>query len=145
MLLLAVVGLQDGLDPDDIVWLAVAIVAITGAAAGLHRWVWRPVKRLWQRMCAMAARLDRALDLIVGYPEVRDPVTDEVLKPATPPMASRVDALESSHVEMAKALVVLADVAERQQAHETWQVEHVADVEQVHEAMWAAIRGESPA
>lgn len=146
LFLLAEVGTFDGLDPYDLVWLAAAIVTVGSAGFALYRWVWKPG-------CARMKKYDAAVDLILGYGPVLDPATGDVLKPPTPPLAMRFSVMESTVTTLAAAeasraeadvlreqsTAQLVDIASRIEQHETWQVEHVADVERMHTEMWDAI------
>lgn len=83
------------------------VVAIIGGCASLFMFV----KRLRTGGRAIMGKIDNALEVLNGRPEIRHPETDEVLVPETPGIGTRMAHVEMWQEEFSKVISKLADIA----------------------------------
>jgi hypothetical protein len=92
----------------------ITLAALAGALAALHKLVWKPIKGVFTKW-------NSAMDTLVGYPAVTDPGSGTILKPATPPLAKRVESVE-------QAVVMLTQIDKTLTEHISWSEEWTASV-----------------
>lgn len=100
----------------DAVGVAVGVVTLVGAGAGL----WLKARKKWRHSWD---RIIGALETIAGRPEIVDRATGRVLVPAQDGMATRITRVEDGQTaqgatlaQMAQAMQKLADGLQQQQA-----------------------------
>lgn len=100
----------------------ILVAAAVAALFALHKTVLKPLKKVYNKW-------DKAMDLLVGYPAIHDRNGKE-LKPPTPPLAHRVDALEEAMHRLIDINESMLSINERVLALEEWQKVHAEWSEQ---------------
>lgn len=112
---------------------------IVGVSAGLSALGWM-VRKAYQKVVAIARKLDNVADTLLGREEIRHPDTGRVLTPATPGLGVRL-----AHIE--EALERLVETDARLSRLETKVEDHIVKALEMEKAraeeakeMWKAIR-----
>ena len=84
----------------------ILLAATLAALATIHKFLYKPVRAFFKKVSASS-------DTLLGYDEIVDHTTGEVLQQSTPPLANRVFSLEKAQLQTAEALEKIANAIER--------------------------------